>query len=389
MSHPTTNPSGVAGRGPVLPGAPAPATGWHPGGVQVWRSLEQVPPSWRREGSVATVGTYDGLHRGHRHLLDTLVAHARSRGLPAVAVTFDRHPLSVLRPGREPQALITPADRMRLMADAGIDAVLELAFTPELAAVDARLFVEDVLLAHLGAVEVVVGHDAHFGKAGEGDLALLSTLAADLGFAVTGVPAVSAATLGEVGGADPTGTAAPSRTVDGTGLLPDPERRWSSTWARQAIAAGDVAQAAAVLGRWHRTVGTVVHGDARGRELGYPTANLEGIEVAVPADGVYAGWFTRWLDGAVPDGADPADRVLPCAVSIGTNPTFSGTVRRVEAYVLDRTDLDLYGEVVGVDYVQRLRGTRRFDGIEPLVAQMARDTARCAEVLAAATIAGP
>ena len=354
---------GVPDRAPGAPGAPR---GWHPGTVQVWRSLEQVPPSWRRGGSVATIGTYDGLHRGHRHLLDTLVAHARSRALPAVALTFDRHPLSVLRPGREPQALITAADRMRLMADAGLDAVLELAFTPELAAVDARRFVEDVLLDPLGAVEVVVGHDARFGKAGEGDLALLSTLGADLGFAVTGVPAVSAARPEE-----------------------PPERRWSSTWAREAIAAGDVAQAAAVLGRWHRTTGTVVHGDARGRELGYPTANLDGIEVAIPADGVYAAWFTRWIDAAVPQDADPADRVLPCAVSIGTNPTFSGTQRRVEAYVLDRTDLDLYGEVVALDYVQRLRGTRRFDGIGPLVEQMGRDTARCAQVLAAATITRP
>lgn len=348
---------------------------------------------------MATIGTYDGLHRGHRHLLDTLVVHARSRGLPAVAVTFDRHPLSVLRPGREPQALVTPADRMRLMADAGLDAVLELAFTPELAAVDARLFVEDVLLDPLGAVEVVVGHDARFGKAGEGDLALLATLGADLGFAVTGVPAVSASCPGEPpagggggqDGVEPAGRGAGRGAISAAALeaVPDPERRWSSTWAREAIAAGDVAQAAAVLGRWHRTTGTVVHGDARGRELGYPTANLDGIEVAIPADGVYAGWFVRWLDGAVPDGADPADRVLPCAVSIGTNPTFSGAERRVEAYVLDRTDLDLYGEVVALDYVQRLRGTRRFDGIEPLVAQMGRDTARCAQVLAAATINGP
>ena len=339
---------------------------------------------------MATIGTYDGLHRGHRHLLDTLVAHARSRGLPAVAVTFDRHPLSVLRPGREPEALITAADRMRLMADAGLDAVLELAFTPELAAVDARLFVEDVLLDPLGAVEVVVGHDARFGKAGEGDLALLTTLGADLGFSVTGVPAVSAARPGETPGEDGAGSAGPG-AISPAALeaVPDPERRWSSTWARQAIAAGDVAQAAAVLGRWHRTTGTVVHGDARGRELGYPTANLDGIEVAIPADGVYAGWFTRWLDGAVPAGADPGDRVLPCAVSIGTNPTFSGTERRVEAYVLDRTDLDLYGEVVALDYVQRLRGTRRFDGIGPLVAQIGLDTARCAQVLAAATIEGP
>ncbi len=352
--------------------------------VQVWRSLEQVPPSWRRSraaaavgkdfdpdgagGSVVTFGTFDGLHRGHRSVLDVVVARARALALPCVAVTFDRHPLSVLSPGSAPVPVITPRTRVRLLGEAGMDAVLELPFTAELAAMDARRFVEEVLVETLGAREVVVGDDARFGKAGEGDLAMLTELGATLGVGVTGVDAVAGRTHS-------------TGVVVGSG--PDSSRRWSSTWVREAIAQGDVQEAAAVLGRWHRTVGTVVHGDHRGRELGYPTANLDDIEVAVPADGVYAGWLER-LDP--PEGTPAEERVLPCAISIGTNPTFDGQHRQVEAHVLGRLDLDLYGERVALDYVERLRPTLRFDGVDELVEQMHADTARCAVVLSAARL---
>jgi len=155
------------------------------------------------------------------------------------------------------------------------------------------------------------------------------------------------------------------------------DTRWSSSQVRELVAAGDVAGAAEILGRPHRITGTVVHGDHRGRELGYPTANLsQEMGGLVPADGVYAGWLLR-LD--LP--AEDADRVLPAASSIGTNPTFDGHQRRVEAYALDRTDLDLYGEQVGVELVERLRPTERFDSVEELLEQMARDVDRCREVL--------
>jgi riboflavin kinase / FMN adenylyltransferase len=158
---------------------------------------------------------------------------------------------------------------------------------------------------------------------------------------------------------------------------PPTDRRWSSSWARELLAEGDVAGAAHVLGRPHRVSGEVVHGDHRGRELGYPTANLsQDAAGMVPADGVYAGWMVR-LD--LP--AHAQDRRLPAAISIGTNPTFDGTQRRVEAYVLDRDDLELYGERVALELVERLRATLRFDGIEPLKAQMALDVEQCHRVL--------
>jgi riboflavin kinase/FMN adenylyltransferase len=157
-------------------------------------------------------------------------------------------------------------------------------------------------------------------------------------------------------------------------------RRWSSTWVREALTAGDVRQAAHVLGRPHRMRGTVVHGDKRGRDLGFPTANLSPDATGmVPADGVYAGWLRR---PAVPAGSP--DAVLPAAVSVGTNPTFAGLQRRVEAYVLDRTDLDLYGEEVVLEFVERLRPTLRFESVDELVARMHEDVAGVRDVLAGA-----
>ncbi len=336
----------------------------------MWRSLDDVPASWAARagsgGSVATFGTFDGVHRGHRSVVDAVVGAARERGLPSAAITFQPHPLAVLRPSAAPVPLVTPARRLELLADAGLDAVLELAFTAELAARDARWFVEEVLVGTLGAVRVVVGDDARFGKASEGDLAMLQQMGEHLGVEVVGLDAVQ-------------GRAARSASAAGS-------RRWSSTWVREAVARGDVAEAAEVLGRPHRVEGVVVHGDHRGRELGYPTANLDRIAVAVPADGVYAGWMVR-LD---PPATTPQqDRVLPAAVSIGTNPTFDGLRRQVEAHALGRTDLDLYGERLAVDVVERLRPTLRFDSVEELLEQMALDTARCAEVVRAGSLEGP
>ena len=206
---------------------------------------------------------------------------------------------------------------------------------PELASLSAEAFVHDVLTGRLHATAVVVGADFRFGARAGGDVALLERLGSDLGFTVDAVPL----------------------TGDG--------ERWSSTRIRAMVAAGDVAVAAAALGRLHRVEGPVVRGDQRGRTIGYPTANLAlEQDAAIPADGIYAGWLTC------------TEGRLPAAISIGTNPTFGGTVRRVEAYVLDRDDLELYGEHVAVDFVERLRDTLTFDGVEPLVAQMRRDVDR-------------
>ena len=297
-----------------------------------------------------TIGNFDGVHRGHHAVLKLVVDRARAAGLRSVAVTFDPHPLAVLYPDRAPEPLSTTDHKLELLAAAGLDAVLVMPFTPELAQWSPRRFVQDALVDALGAKEVVVGSDTRFGYRNAGDVDTLRELGAELGFTVQVV-----ADLGRQG----------------------QERRWSSTWIRELIAAGDVAGAAEVLGRPHRVTGAVVHGDHRGRELGYPTANLAPDAVgAVPADGVYAGWLVRTAT---------AER-LPAAISIGTNPTFEGRRdRRVEAYVLGRDDLDLYDEVVAVEFVERLRPTLRFDGIEALCDQMALDVKRCREVLGVST----
>jgi riboflavin kinase / FMN adenylyltransferase len=314
--------------------------------VQVWRTLDDVPTDWPR--SVVTIGVFDGVHRGHRRVLDLAVRRAGELSLPAVVVTFDPHPMAVIRPGADPSLLSTVSRRADLLAGLGVDAVLVLPFTRELSQQSAEEFVVGVLLDRLHAAEVVVGENFRFGHRAAGDVALLTRLGEQHAFQVRPV---------SIGGSD-----AP----------------WSSTAIRQAIAAGDVAAAASILGRPHRVEGTVVPGDRRGRQLGYPTANLDMPDVdmiAVPADGVYAGWLLV------------TGERLPAAISVGTNPTFDGQVRRVEAYVLDRDDLELYGQPVAVEFVERLRGQVRFDGEDAstaLVAQMADDVERSRAVLAAA-----
>jgi riboflavin kinase/FMN adenylyltransferase len=332
--------------------------------VQRWDDLDQVPPGFGP--SVVTLGNFDGVHLGHRSVLADVVARARLRGASAVAVTFDPHPLQVLYPDSAPTPLTGLEQRVALMADTGLDATLVMPFTRELATWSPEDFVRRVFAEALSAVEVVVGRDVRFGHRNAGDLATMRELGATYGFTVTA--------MDDLGTSD--GAGDPARDLSGE----QPGRRWSSTWARELIAAGDVAGAARILGRPHQVEGVVVHGDHRGRELGYPTANLDPRPTGVvPADGVYAGWLDRAdrADG----GPDQPDRHLPAAVSIGTNPTFDGTQRRVEAYVLDRTDLDLYGERVAIELVARLRPTVRFDSVDALLVQMADDVKRCRELL--------
>jgi riboflavin kinase / FMN adenylyltransferase len=321
--------------------------------VERWNDLKDVPADFGP--SVVTLGNFDGVHAGHRAVLGQVVTRARAAGSRAVAITFDPHPLQVLHPDRAPALITSLAQRLELMASTGLDAVLVMQFTRELATWSPQEFVDRVMVRTLGAATVVVGRDTRFGHRNSGDVETLRLLGARLGF-----------------------------DVDVVGdLLPDSgERRWSSSWVRELLAAGEVADAAEVLGRPHRLGGEVVHGDHRGRELGFPTANLGSpVEGLVPADGVYAGWMLR-RDLR----QDDADRVLPAAVSIGTNPTFDGASRRVEAYVLDRTDLDLYGEQVALELVEHLRPTERFDSAEALVTQMRADVESCRSLLGQAVV---
>ena len=316
-----------------------------------WTDTAQTPDSLRP--CVATFGNFDGVHRGHRAVLGRLLEEGGRHSLPAVAVTFDPHPAALFH-REKGLPLITP-DSLRddLLADAGLDGLLVLEFTHEFAAQSAEDYVVHTFVENLQAKVLVVGEDTRgFGAGYTGDVDLLRALGEEHGFEVVVVHDVG--DLGDAG-----------------------HHRWSSTGVRDHLAAGHVAAAAEILGRPHKVVGTVVHGAHRGRDLGYPTANLDQDALGmVPADGVYAGWLTR-LD--LPAG-DP-ERTLPSAISVGTNPTFDGTVRTVEAYVLDRDDLDLYDERVSVEFVEHIRPTLRFDSIDELLTAMAGDIEQCRQVL--------
>jgi riboflavin kinase/FMN adenylyltransferase len=308
--------------------------------------VDAAPGGWGR--SVVTIGVFDGVHRGHQQIITHTVERARALGVSSVVVTFDPHPAEVVRPGSHP-AVLTEADRKAELIEAlGVDVLCVIPFTLEFSKLSPESFVHDVLVEHLHASAVVVGENFRFGHKQAGDVALLARLGRTFGFTVEGAPLVSD------GG-----------TTDAPAVV-------SSTYTRSCIDAGDVAAATAALGRPHRLAGIVVRGDQRGRELGFPTANLQTSRyAAVPADGVYAAWLVRRHH--------PGER-LRAAVSIGTNPTFAGRERRVEAFVLD-FDGDLYGERIALDFIAHLREMRRYDGIEPLIAQIAIDVEATRAVL--------
>lgn len=308
--------------------------------MQRWRGYDAAPGGWGR--SVVTIGVFDGVHKGHQATIGHAVARAREIGVKSVVVTFDPHPAEVVRPGSHPAVLTEPTRKAELIEALGVDVLCVLPFTPEFSRLPAEAFVHDVLVEHLHAALVVVGENFRFGHRAAGDVALLERLGRTFGYAVEGAPLVAEA-----------GTV------------------FSSTYIRSCVAAGDVVAAARALGRPHRLEGVVVRGDQRGRELGFPTANLLCHRyAAVPADGVYAARLVRR--------GQREPRMA--AVSIGTNPSFSGRERRVEAYVLD-FDADLYGERLALDFVAHLRGQVRYDSVEPLVAQIAEDVERTRQAL--------
>jgi riboflavin kinase/FMN adenylyltransferase len=321
--------------------------------MQRWRGYEAVPGGWGR--SVVTIGVFDGVHRGHQAIIGHTVKRARDLGLQSVVVTFDPHPAEVVRPGSHPAVLTEPVRKAELIEQLGVDALCVVPFTPSFSQLTPEAFVHDVLVEALHAAVVVVGDNFRFGHRAAGDVALLEGLGRSFGFTVEEAPLV---------------------TADGV--------VFSSTYIRSCVDAGDVRAAAAALGRPHRLGGVVVRGDQRGRELGFPTANLMVHRyAAVPADGVYAAWLVRGGDGRAGGGAPAGVRPhrLPASVSIGTNPTFSGRERRVEAYVLDFAG-DLYGERVSLDFVAHLREQRVYDSIEPLVAQIRDDVEQTRALLA-------
>jgi riboflavin kinase / FMN adenylyltransferase len=308
--------------------------------VYRWYGLAEVPSGW--DACVATIGEFDGVHLGHQLIVARAREVAQVRALPVVVITFDPHPDEVVRPGSHPPLLTTSRRRAELLAGLGADAVLVLPFSLEFSRLSPDEFVRVVLSERLHAAVVVVGENFRFGHKAAGDVSLLARLGEKYDFTAEGVPLL---------------------VVDGVTI--------SSTYIRECLAAGDVAAAADALGRPHRVEGVVVRGHMRGRGLGFPTANLETPpHTATPADGIYAGWLTSLdLDGA------EVSR-WPAAISVGTNPTFGVGDRTVEAYALDRDDLDLYGTHAAIDFAARLRGTERFDSVEALVTQMHQDVSQ-------------
>lgn len=322
-----------------------------------WKDLAEVPDGFGP--SVVTIGNFDGVHLGHQQVLSQLIAVAAGNGSAAVAVTFEPHPAIVHRPKSAPEQIMGLEDRLETLEATGLDAVLVMHYTLELAANTPEEFVRRVFVDTLGAATVFVGHDVRFGKDNSGDLATMKQLGEQYGFTVV--------VINEFGSDV---TAVPDE--DGMGTDDGGEdRRCSSTWVRELLGSGDVKAAARVLGRPHRVRGEVVRGAARGRALGFPTANLAPAATGyIPADGVYAGWMT-----------DASGHRWPAAISVGSNPTFEDVPRQVEAHVIDRPeeapeDFNLYGQLVVVEFVDRLRGMIAYQGTEALVEQMRRDVAQ-------------
>jgi riboflavin kinase/FMN adenylyltransferase len=319
--------------------------------MQRWRGIDAAPRGWGR--SVLTIGVFDGVHTGHQATIGHAVQRAHELDLPSVVLTFDPHPSEVVRPGSHPAMLTAPLRKAELIEQLGIDVLCVQPFTLDFSRLSAEQFVHDLLVEHLHVAVVVVGENFRFGHRAAGDVELLTKLGARFGFAVEPAPLV---------------------TSDGV--------IFSSTYVRACVDAGDIETAAIVLGRPHRVEGVVVRGDRRGTQLGFPTANLLTARyTAVPGDGVYACWLIR--DGHRLGSPSGGNQRLPAAVSIGTNPTFSGQERRVEAYVLD-FDGDLYGERLALDFVAHLRPMLTFDGVPALVEAIEDDVKRTRAVLGVA-----
>lgn len=316
--------------------------------MQIVRDTSSCPDIGR--GAAVTIGAYDGLHLGHRAVIAEVQREAEARGLASAVVTFDRHPAAVVRPESAPKLLCDLDQKLELLESTGIDLVVVIRFDEERADETAEEFVQEVLVDCLRARTVIVGADFHFGKGRGGDVALLNQLGPELGFDVHGMA-----------------------LVDASGQPTADDRRVSSTAIRRALVAGEVESAAAMLGRPHEVRGVVHQGDQRGRDLGFPTANVAVPgSILLPADGIYAGWFVR-ADGDV----------LPTAISLGRRPTFYETADAslLEAHVLDFQG-DLYDERVAVRFVARLRGEERFDDVDALIAQMRHDCEDARRILA-------
>jgi len=313
--------------------------------MRIIETLDAIRPSDYPDGSSVAIGKFDGLHLGHQAILRSLVDDSQAGGRPAVVFTFSNNPLSLLRPELCPKPLMSREQRLEGFAAAGVDDCVMIEFDEAVASIPAVDFVREVLVERLHARHIIMGANFRFGHRGAGDVELLRELGERYGFTARMLQLVAA----------------------------EGDHQVSSSRVREALLAGEVEAAERMLGRSPAVRGEVVHGDARGREIGFPTANLGGtIEGFVPGDGVYAGWVVLG-DGD----ADPR----PAAISVGNNPTFTPEGQsRVEAFLLDFSG-DLYGQRIEVRFTHRLRGTERFDSLEDLLMQMKADVARAREIL--------
>lgn len=316
----------------------------------VWHGVEDIPADL--EASVVTIGVFDGVHRGHRALIEEAVREAREKDLPCVMVTFDPHPLSVFAPERTPVLLIPFEQRIRHAMELGVNGVLVLDFRRELAGMEPEEYFTHLLRDKLKAATVVVGENFTFGRDAAGTADTMRE-------------------LGEKYGVD----------INIVDLLYDEDTRICSSQIREYLADSDVRSAAWALGRDFLVTGEIVHGAGRGgRELGFPTANQYFPEsVALPADGVYAGWFTIRDDRPI-DGDMERDVAYPAAISVGTNPTFGDEPRSVESFLLDR-EADLYGHTADVAFVGHVRDMVKYNSVEELTAAITADVEKVREIL--------
>jgi riboflavin kinase/FMN adenylyltransferase len=299
--------------------------------VNVWNALDAFPTG--REPLVATIGNFDGVHLGHQAILVSVTAAAKARAAPSIVVTFDPHPLAVVAPSRRPKLIQTRRQKLETLESSGVDSVLILPFDRELASLTGEEFFGDYLAARLRLAAVHVGRNFRFGRARSGDLAALEAIGRARGFTVVGVPHVE---------------------IEGETV--------SSSAIRSAVECGEVERARAMLGRPYGVTGLVVRGDGRGRRLEFPTANVAVENELLPRRGVY-----------VTETAVFATR-FPSVTNVGVRPTFGGTTLTVETHLLD-VDEDLYDERLDVRFLARLRDERKFNGVNELADQIARDRA--------------
>lgn len=308
----------------------------------IFRSISEIREKLRHPA--VTIGNFDGVHLGHREIFRRVRELARAAGGVSVVVTFVPHPLKVVLPGIGVKLITSPKEKESLIEASGIDFLLEIPFDAAFASISASEFVEQVLVGAIGVEQLVIGYDYAFGRGREGDVTLLRRLGKRFGYAVELLPPIT-------NGA----------TV------------YSSTKVRSLVSEGDVKGVVAILGRHYSLTGTVVHGQHRGRGLGFPTANLDTEEELFPAAGVYA--VKARVGAALYDGA----------CNIGTNPTFENDRLSLEVFLFDFAG-DLYGQEISLFFIDRLRGERRFPGPEALKAAIAADVARCRTILKDAAI---